>query len=51
MFCVRTIFTRLRFRQMQRRIIVVPLQRGVNFNQFDTRRNFGLAAEEDEAGM
>lgn len=49
MFCVRPIFTGLRFRQMQSRI-VVPLQRVVNINLFDTRRNFSLAAEEDESG-
>lgn len=49
MFSVRAICTHLRFRQMKSKIIV-PLQRVVNFNQFDTHRNFSLAAVEDESG-
>lgn len=48
MFCVRPIFSHLRFRQMQTGL--VPLQRVLNFNQFNTHRNFSLATEEDESG-
>lgn len=28
----------------------MPLQRVVNFNQFNTHRNFSLDADEDESG-